>query len=245
MLVALAYLTGIVWLESQRPAMELTEDQFWTLIYWVFFGALAGSKLLFLAVENKALIAGDLHPLRDFRFGFVFFGGVIGAIVVGMVAARRLHKDFWALADYFGVALPMGHWIGRLGCLAAGCCYGRPTHMPWGLRLGDSIYSLTPRILWGVPLHPTQLYEGICDMAIAVFLWRALLPRVYAKKLVPGTVFLSCLLLYSAARFVNEFFRGDDRGMVLGSLYISQWIALAAITSSVLFMFRRGVRREA
>src|SRR4051812_46840686 len=110
-LVAGAYLTGIVWLKNRIGEMpRMTEDKFWTLIYGLFFGALAGGKLLYVAVEWRAFAAGELGVLRDFRYGFVFFGGFVGALVMGAWLRRRLDLPFLATADYFGVALPLGHW---------------------------------------------------------------------------------------------------------------------------------------
>ncbi|MDE2237465.1 MAG: prolipoprotein diacylglyceryl transferase, partial [Elusimicrobia bacterium] len=206
-LVAAAYLVGISWLKSQAARMPgMDENKFWTLIYGIFFGAILGGKLLFMALEWRLYWDGELGIFRDFRYGFVFFGGLLGALAAGLILTRRLKLPFLATADYFGVALPMGHWIGRLGCLAAGCCYGRPTSMPWGVRLGGDPASSTPVPLWGVPLHPTQLYEAATDIMICLFLLRRVLPRARKGEVPAGTVFMLYVLLYSIARFINEFY---------------------------------------
>jgi len=126
-LVAAGYLAGILWLHSHRDDMGMGEDEFWNVIYALFFGAIAGGKILYWIVEWRAFVSGELHPIRDFRYGFVFFGGFLGSVLAGILVRRRGASPFWRPADYFGVALPMGHSIGRLGCLAAGCCIGRPT----------------------------------------------------------------------------------------------------------------------
>ena len=101
---------------------------------------------------------------------------------------------------------------------------------------------MTPRELWGVPLHPTQLYESAACAAIGFFLLKALLPRVERRELVPGTVFLAYVALYSAARFGIEFFRFDDRGASLPPFSVSQWLSLAGVAAAAAFMARRGVR---
>ncbi|MCX5794321.1 MAG: prolipoprotein diacylglyceryl transferase [Elusimicrobia bacterium] len=240
--VAAGYLAAILFLKSRMERLKLDEKGFWRLIYCLFFGALFGGKLLYWAVSYRELLDGRLSLVGDFRFGFVFFGGLLGALAMGYAAKLWVGLDYFATADYAGVALPFGQALGRLGCLAAGCCYGRPTSMPWGIVLGGDPGSVTPRELWGVPLHPTQLYESAADAAIAVFLLKALLPRVERRELVPGTVFLAYVGLYSAARFVIEFYRFDDRGASWPPFSISQWLALAGIAVAVVIMTRRGVK---
>lgn len=242
-LVATAYLTGILWLKSQIPDMPgMNEDKFWILIYALFFGAIMGGKLLYVAVEWHEFMTGQLSFFGDFRFGFVFFGGLLGAMVMGVLATWWIKVDYLPTADYFGVALPMGHWIGRLGCLAAGCCYGRPTDVPWAVRLGGSPASSTPVALWGVPLHPTQLYESAADLAIALFLWKVVLPKTKKRQIRPGTVFLLYVLLYSVVRFINEFYRGDDRGWSYGGLWVSQWVAIVCVLGAGAVLAARGLR---
>jgi phosphatidylglycerol:prolipoprotein diacylglycerol transferase len=240
--VAGGYLVAIMWLKSQMADMGLDEKGFWRLIYFIFFGAIIGGKLLYWVVSYREILDGQLSLIGDLRYGFVFFGGVLGALIMGYAAKRRVGFDFFAISDYFGVALPFGHAIGRLGCLAAGCCYGRPTSLPWGIALGGDPASVTPRELWGIPLHPTQLYESAANLAIGFLLLKVLLPRAKRRELVPGTVFLAYVALYSAARFGIEFFRFDDRGASLPPFSISQWLALAGLLAVAVVMKRRGVR---
>lgn len=239
-LVAAGYLLGIVWLNSRRKEMGLEEDRFWGLVYAAFFGAIAGGKLLYWIVEWDALVAGDLRLIRDIRFGFVYYGGLVGTVVMGFWYTRRHRLDFFKLADYFMTALPMGHAIGRLGCFAAGCCAGLPTNLPWSVRFSHP-ESLVHYTLRGVPLHPTQLYEAGANAVIAVLLYR-LLGRVRAGTFKTGTVLLAYVALYSAARFVVEFLRGDDRGGFFLRLSPSQWIAVAAFAAAAWVFSRRRSR---
>jgi phosphatidylglycerol:prolipoprotein diacylglycerol transferase len=245
-MVALAYLTAILWLKTQiawMPGMD--EDKFWFMIYGLFCGAILGGKLLFVALEWRTYAAGGLRLfVRDFRYGFVFFGGFLGAALAGVLIARRIKAPYLATADFFGVALPMGHWIGRLGCLGAGCCYGRPTTVPWAVRLGGNPASVTPIELWGAPLHPTQLYEAFAELAICLFLLFAILPLAKKHRLAHGTVFFGWVGLYSIARFFIEFYRGDERGGFLWSLSVSQWIALGCLAAVAALFARRGVLAE-
>jgi phosphatidylglycerol:prolipoprotein diacylglycerol transferase len=240
--VALGYLAGILWLQSRRREMGLDETKFWRLIYCVFFGAIVGGKLMFWAVSYREILSGRIGLLSDLRYGFVFFGGVLGSVATAWAAKSWLGFEFLALADYFSVALPLGHAVGRLGCLAAGCCYGRPTSLPWGVVLGGNLASSTPVELWGVPLHPVQLYESLANICIWGFLLFGLLPKVKDRRFGTGTVFFFYTILYGLARFVVEFFRYDDRGFSVYPFSISQWISLAAIVLAGSFLIKRGIK---
>jgi phosphatidylglycerol:prolipoprotein diacylglycerol transferase len=215
-LVAAGYVAAIWWLQARREEMGLSEDAFWDLVYWLFGGALLGGKLGYVLVER------DLSLLwRQPRYGFVFYGGFLGAVLAGWIASRRLRFSFLKLSDYFGVALPIGHAIGRLGCLAAGCCYGRHTDLPWGIALaGDP------------SRHPTQLYESFANALIAAVVAGVGLARTRDGRWKPGSAFLLYIALYAAARFVVETFRGDDRGAFWLGLSPSQAVAIGAFAAA-------------
>ena len=230
-LVATAYLTGILWLKTRAKDMGLDEDRFWTLIYYLFFGAIAGGKILFVLLNWQAFASGQMSFLRDFRFGFVYFGGFIGVVVMGFVFFKGSYREVVRRADYFAAILPVGHAIGRLGCFSAGCCYGRPTSLPWGVKFTDPRSLVAPSLL-GVPLHPTQLYEAAGNLAIAAVLFQVL-RRVRDGKLQPGAAFYLYVVLYAVLRFIVEIYRGDDRGAYVAGLSPSQWIAILVATLAV------------
>lgn len=234
LLVAAGYLAGIQFLASRRERMELDEPSFWKMIYWLFFGAVLGGKVLYWAVEWRSVLDGSHRIFADFRYGFVFYGGFLGAALVGFLLARTLKRPFLALADYFAVALPVGHGIGRLGCLAAGCCAGKPTNLPWGLRFTHPDCLVSPELL-GVPLHPSQLYEAAGNLVIA-FLALRVLGRVERGERPHGSALAVYLAAYAVLRFLIEFSRGDDRGGALG-LSVSQWISVCVLAASV-FLYR-------
>ncbi|MFI5361688.1 MAG: prolipoprotein diacylglyceryl transferase [Elusimicrobiota bacterium] len=212
-LVACGYVAAILWVKARREELGLSEDAYWDMVYWLFGGALIGGKIAYLIVER------DLSLLwREPRYGFVFYGGFLGSVFAGWIASRRLGVSLSKLSDYFGVGLPLGHAIGRLGCLAAGCCYGSHTDMPWGIPLaGDP------------SRHPTQIYESLANALIAVVVARVGLPRTRDGRWRPGSAFLLYIALYAVARFTVEIFRGDDRGAFWLGLSPSQCVAVAAL----------------
>ncbi len=223
MLVASAYVAAILWLKARREEMGLSEDAFWDVVYWLFGGALLGGKLGYVIVERDITLLW-----RDVRYGFVFYGGFLGAALAGWLVTRRMKLSFVKLSDYFAVALPLGHAIGRLGCLAAGCCYGAHTDLPWGIPLaGDP------------SRHPTQIYEAVLNALIAVAVARAGLARTRDGRWKPGSAFLLYVALYAVARFTVEIFRGDDRGAFWFGLSPSQFVAIGALLAAGGIAWRR------
>jgi len=241
-IVALGYLAGILWLNSRHEKMGFDEKSFWGLIYAMFFGAVLGGKLLYWGVEWRALLSGALHPIRDFRYGFVFMGGFMGSALGAWLYGRKNPFPYLKVGDYFGVAMPLGHTIGRLACIFAGCCMGSPTSLPWGVSLSDPTSLVDPRYL-GVPLHPSPVYESAANAAIAALMLLRL-KKVEAGKAAQGSVLLGYLALYGLARFILEFFRGDDRGGFTLGLSVSQWICLAWLAAGLcgLLALRRRSR---
>lgn len=217
----------------------LTKDTFWNLLFVVFLGALLGGKLLFILVswpELGATLAEKLSRIvHELRYGFVFFGGMIVAVAGAIWYMRRKQLPVLKTSDFLIVGLPLGHALGRIGCFLAGCCYGKPTSLPWGVRFTD-VHSLVPPQLLGVPLHPTQLYEAALNFVLFLLL------HVASKK--PhkdGQILVLYVMCYAVMRFGIEFLRGDFRGGFLWGLSPSQVISLAA-AGIACWIWVRGVK---
>jgi phosphatidylglycerol:prolipoprotein diacylglycerol transferase len=121
--------------------------------------------------------------------------------------------------------------IGRFGCLFAGCCYGKPTDLPWGITFTDPFAAANVGTPLGVPLHPTQLYEAGAEFLILIIL----LATERKGRPFPGRTFWLYLLLYAVSRFVIEFYRGDPRGAV-GILSTSQFISVILAPLAVIML---------
>lgn len=165
--------------------------------------------------------------------GLTYYGGFLAASAAGWWLLRRDRFPFWKAADMAGIAIPLGLGFGRMGCLLAGCCFGRVSHVPWAIEFpSDSPASdwqfkhdlLKSKFLQSLPVHPTQIYESAASFAIAAICLLA----IHGRKRYDGQVFLSFVVLYAAARFVLEFWRSDDRGGLF-HLSTSQWIGVALV----------------
>ncbi|HKP73507.1 MAG TPA: prolipoprotein diacylglyceryl transferase [Pyrinomonadaceae bacterium] len=244
-LLALAFLAALVAAARLGARDGLPRERIYDLGLWLLLAALVGSKLLLLVVEPEYRAA----PLRllslDFlRSGGVFYGGFIGAVLTAYVLVRRYKLPWWRTADAFAPGIALGQAIGRQGCFAAGCCWGKPTTLPWGVQFTELGHQIT-----GVPtdahLHPTQLYESF-----AAFLFFALLVWLHRRKTFDGQIILLYGVLYAATRFTIEFFRDDPRGDILGlttltHLSTSQLISLLVVAGGVVFLLLRRRRANA
>jgi len=240
-LVAAGYLGAVLYLFRRRAWTGLSEDQLWGLVYAVFIGALLGGKLAYAAAAWSS--GGNLWAaLSDVRYGFVFYGGVAGALGLGLAFAWGKGFDAARITGPFAVALPLGHGIGRLGCFAAGCCYGGRSNGLLGAVFTDP-EALVPFQFLGVPLHPVQLFEAVGNLALAAmihFRWfRAASPGKRGEGDMPGNrPLLAYLVLYGTLRFWLEGFRADDRGAFVMGLSPSRWVAFASGLAAFILWLR-------
>ena len=246
-LLALAFLAALLVAARLAERDGLPRERIYDLGLWMLLAALVGSKLLMLWTE-PGYRDNPLHLLSlDFlRSGGVFYGGFIAAVIVGYLLIRRFGLPWWKTADAFAPGIALGHAIGRQGCFAAGCCWGKPTSLPWGVRFTELGHEIT-----GVPinahLHPTQLYESFANLAIFFFLlW------LHRRKRFSGQVILFYAVLYAITRFAVEFVRDDPRGDIAGlttltGLSTSQLISLiigAGSLAIIIFRYRRAAENR-
>ncbi len=227
-LISLGFIAGIVLALYLGKKQGLTRENILDIGFYILVSAIIGSRLVFVLVEYEYFIDNPLDVFKIWEGGLVFFGGLILAVPVLLMYFRKNDLPVWGTLDLFTPSLSLGHAIGRLGCFSAGCCYGKPTDMPWGvLFTHPAAMAVT-----GVPIHPTQLYEAFTEVGIFIFL------MLFRKhKTFNGQVFWIYVLLYSSARFIIEFFRGDTaRGFIYNDFSIAQGISILLFIVAVLFL---------
>lgn len=216
----------------------LPRDRIYDLGLWTLIGGLIGAKVLMILTEGFPQKI-SLEYLLDFlRSGGVYYGGFIGGFLTVVVLTRLYKLNFWKVADAFAPAVALGQAIGRQGCFAAGCDWGKPTDLPWGVHFTQAANEFTGVPIYtetGAPLHlhPTQLYESFTMLIVF-----GVLIYLHKHKTFDGQVLIAYGIIYAVARFIIEFWRDDLRGSLFG-FSTSQIISLIVAIVAVVFMVWR------
>src|SRR6202050_5319096 len=239
-LVATGVLAGLWWARKQAPRAGLDPDKIWNMgIYTGLVGLLLAKVWLILSdwdyyVANPR----DIFSLNTFQSGGTFYGGIVGAILMIVLYSYFQKMSLLPVMDTIVAGLPLGHAIGRLGCFAAGCCYGKPTTVAWGVVFTNPAAAELAGTPLGVHLHPTQLYE-----AAAEFLNFLILVGVSKRQRFTGQLIATYFLLYGLERGTIEFFRGDPgRTMMFhDTVSLMQIVSVGLIVTGALLWWR-GLR---
>jgi phosphatidylglycerol:prolipoprotein diacylglycerol transferase len=238
LLLAIAFVAGLWVASRQARRAGLDAARITDMAVWVLIAGLIGAKLLMVLVDWRYFTSNPRQLLSIFQSGGVFYGGLLGGVLVAWWYARRHQLPGWQTADVLAPGVMLGQAIGRIGCFCAGCCWGKFTTLPWAVTFTDVFAARQVGTPMDTPLHPSQLYESAAAFLIFAFLlWLA--PR----KSFHGQVVLSYVALYSSVRFALEFLRGDpDRGAWFGGVVsTSQIIAVVLLLAAAVVLPR--VRR--
>jgi phosphatidylglycerol:prolipoprotein diacylglycerol transferase len=234
--VALGFTTGIlvaVNLGKKQgfPAQQVVDMAFVMIVY-----AIVGSRAMYVMINLSYYVNHPLDIIKIWQGGLVFSGGFLAVAAAMTWYLRRQHLSFWEVGDLWAPAVALGQGIGRIGCFMAGCCYGKPTDLPWGVVF-KSPDSLAPQ---GIPLHPTQVYGFLSGVLIFLTLL-----IITTKKKFKGQVFVWFLILHNTARLLVEKFRGDDRGMIPWTEFTAtQFLAVLILLSALVALFLLKPRPE-
>ncbi|HLA40377.1 MAG TPA: prolipoprotein diacylglyceryl transferase [Candidatus Glassbacteria bacterium] len=241
-LVVSGLIAGLFFASRLGEREGMKRDDVYNLGIYLALAGILGSKLALILQESAYYYRnpGQLFSMSTLQSGGVFYGGLILAILVGFWYTRRHHLPFLKTSDAFAPGIAIGHAIGRLGCFSAGCCWGLPTSLPWGVTFTDQYSHDAVGVPLGVALHPTQLYESAAELLIFIFLYSQ-----YRKKQFDGQMLGWYLVLYSTARLLVEFLRHHDpEAMIFGSLSDAQGISLVLIGIGAWLLWLRPHRRE-
>ena len=235
-LVALGFLAGI-WLTTRLASRGgLSSEAVLNLGVFCALAGIVGAKalMILLSADYRAHPA-EIFSLATLQSAGIFYGGLVAALIAAVWYMLRHRLPVLLTADQFAPGIALGHGIGRLGCFAAGCCWGRPAQLPWAVTFTNPDSVISPERL-GIPLHPTQLYEAVAEWAICGILIAFILSRHR-----DGQVLGLLLLLDGFARLAIEFYREHDSSNPSAwGLSLEQWIAvgLAAVGIGLLTRLR-------
>ena len=234
LMIAVGVMAAWITAEYRAKKMKMQYEHIFYLVIWCLVGGMLCSKLLFWITEWKELVRNPGFVLDTISDGFVVYGGIIGGVLAGWLYCRIKKLNFLAYFDLVIPSVALAQGFGRIGCLLAGCCYGRETDSAFSITFHDSEFAPN-----NVALVPTQIYSSVLD-----FLNFAVLLAIAERKKTDGQVGACYLIFYSAGRFILEFFRGDlVRGSV-GNLSTSQFISIFTFAAGIILLMRCGRSRQ-
>lgn len=230
LMIALGIVCCVLLAIYRAKKYQMNPDAILDIAIFSVLAGFIGAKLMYVIVEFPAFLRDPMSVLGS--EGFVVYGGIIVGVLTAIVYCRIKKLNFMKYFDLCAPSISLAQGFGRIGCLLAGCCYGRATDAWYGIVFPES--ALAPA---GVKLIPTQIISSVGNFAImAVLLW------YYKRAKHTGNVGAMYMLLYGIGRFLVEMLRNDSRGAV-GMLSTSQFISLF-IVAGAFVLFQVNKRRE-
>jgi phosphatidylglycerol:prolipoprotein diacylglycerol transferase len=193
LMLAIAFIVGIIGVRKTGRGQGINPDSIVDLGIWILVGAVVGARIAYVITEYRYFVTFPLEIFKINSGGLAFHGGLIGGFGAGIWHTRSKQLETWKIADLIAPFLALGYSIVRIGCLLNGCCYGHYSSLPWALRCAAEDSALR---------HPTQIYSMAGSLVLFGILW-----KYRNHKQFQGFLFFLYIALYSALRFIVEYFR--------------------------------------
>jgi phosphatidylglycerol:prolipoprotein diacylglycerol transferase len=243
LMLAVAFLIG-TWVGTREARrLGLDEDKILTVILVALVSSIFGARLLYVLEHIDEYRRAWPSVLAVWQGGLTLYGGIVGGTVGGLWMAKRAGLPMWRVADALAPSIALGTVFGRIGCFLNGCCYGKPTQLPWGVVYPkDSFPSLE---FGSVPIHPSQLYFSAAGLVLFVILW-----AIRKRTTVPGHLFWLFVIMYALVRIPLDMTRAYEPSSIVGHLghldiTESQVSSLLLAMFGVLMMLRLSRRSRA
>ena len=247
LMLAISFFVGVFLALKRAEKFNVPPVKVIDLSLVILLAAIIGSRFFYVIYHLEEFEGHWFDIINPFQStgtvgiaGLSMMGGVV-LVIISVIAAIKIWKiPFWRTLDVFAPAFVLGLGITRIGCYLNGCCYGTPTDWFWGVTFPENCAAG-----WHYPhtdIHPTQLISSIAGFVIF-----ALLIFLERKRRFPGFTFYMMLILYSAFRFVIDFFRYYEPSMVfmsIGNVNISnnQFISFIIIVAAAAGLIYRAKR---
>jgi len=241
LMMAVAFVVGTFLALRESRRLSLDEDKVVNVILVTLVASVLGARMLYVLEHLPEFRREWTSVLALWQGGLTLYGGVAAGTFAGLVAAKRMKLPIWITADALTPALALGTMFGRIGCFLNGCCYGRPTNLPWGVTFPpDSFAGLE---FGNARVHPSQLYFALAGLVLFVFTW-----STRKRFRVPGTLFWTFMILFALIRIPLDFTRAYEPG----ALALTVWgvdVTQSQVTSVAIALFGAlmilRLRREA
>jgi len=229
LMLAVAFLVG-TWVslaEARRRGLD--EDRVVTVILAALVAAILGARGLYVLEHVTEFKREWGNAFALWQGGLTLYGGVVLGTMVGLASARRLGLPMWTVADTLTPAIALGTMFGRIGCFLNGCCYGRPTKVPWGVVFPPGSFAALE--FGSEPLHPSQLYFALAGLFLFALTW-----SLRRRLAVPGTLFWTFIILFALIRIPLDFTRAyEPSALALSVAGVS--VTESQVTSLALALF--------
>ncbi len=240
---ALGFLAGYGLANGMAKRRGLSPSIVGDALVPLLVGGIGGARIFYVLFHRSEFAGAGWDALKIWQGGLMWQGGFLGGVAALAIFVYRRKISFLSLADLFAPAVALGQAVGRVGCLFAGCCYGKMCDLPWAITFRNA-ESLAPT---GQALHPTQLYDAGLNLLITAILL-ALSRTGWANH--RGRLTALYLVLAGGARLAVEPFRADARGSGLGIFSATGLVAIGLILTGTImtlclsFCFKNDMRRD-
>jgi phosphatidylglycerol:prolipoprotein diacylglycerol transferase len=228
-MLAVAFLVGTWIALADARARRLDEDKLIGVILAALIAGVIGARMLYVMEHLDEFRHAWGSLLALWQGGLTLYGGVIAGTAAALIVARRAGLPVWIVADTLTPSVALGTAFGRVGCFLNGCCYGRPTTLPWGVTFPPDSF---PTLEFGsTPVHPSQLYFAAAGLGLFLLTW-----GLRRKLSPPGTLFWTFLALFALIRIPLDWTRAYEptaRVFAAGPLTLTE----SQVTSLLIALF--------
>jgi len=237
LMLAVAFLAGMAVVERLAGPLGLNRDRILDCALVIMAAAIVGSRAFYVLSHLDDYRLNWWSILAVWEGGLTFYGGVLLAVPAAVLFMRRHRLPVWTMADLIAPAFALGVGFGRLGCFLNGCCYGKPSSLPWAVRFPS--HGAAGAV--GCAVQPTQLYEALFGFAMF-----ALLLALVRRRGFPGFLFCLFIAAYATWRFLLDFLRFYEPSQ-FGPLGLTnnQWVSVALLAAALVtaVVLRKRTRR--
>ncbi len=236
----LSFIVGLLYLVSRGEARGFSRNMMLDVSLVIMISGFIGSRLFHVFVEEPSYyLAHPFHVFDIWRGGFVWYGGALLAAASGVLFLKIKNQEIAPWLDLFAPIGALGYAIGRMACLATGCCFGRIYTLPSGLGL-DAVF---PTLVDGAQIRfPTQAFSVVYELLVLALLLKieSMQRRKEAPLWIrqPGQIFFVWLILHGIGRILMEAFRADPRGPEPSGFSVATWLSLGLIVSASWYFSR-------
>jgi phosphatidylglycerol:prolipoprotein diacylglycerol transferase len=221
LMLAVAVIAGLLTAEWAARQRGINPDFVLDLTLLLVIAGVLGSRIAYVAIEWPRYANDPVSIIRIWDGGLSYYGALAACLPLVFLLSRVRKLRFGKVADFVALGLAAGYPFARIGCFLNGCCYGKPTELPWAVTFP---YDVAAR-------HPTQLYSALIGILIFAALWYTGKRQKY-----PGQLALLYLFLYGVYRFAIDFLRVSPPAGAYLTLGQTASLAVAVVTFVIMVL---------